>query len=309
MDTDGWAYWAQPLAGNTATGLLLSEIDLANQPTGDWYYAINPKAQTVTADDLAMFSDGTANAQHLLNLVSGNIPVTAAYFPDPAFLSYVETNFDLDHNGVLSPAERDTVTSIQDVGTTTEPIAITSIAGIEYFPNLTDLSVQFAPGLTSVDLSRNTALKTLNLRADGLTALDVSNNTALTHLTCNVNYIQSLDLSHNPELTYLYAPCNHLASIDLSKNTQLTDLDVRYSQLATLDLSNNKALVSLLCSANLLTSLNLSGIPGLSNGSGLADGANLTYASQGGTYTSSLNKVLYDTGAPAYTLTTSDITW
>ena len=53
-DTDGWAYWSQPIAPKTATGLLLDKIEMKNEatPTDEWYYAINAVAQFITADDL-----------------------------------------------------------------------------------------------------------------------------------------------------------------------------------------------------------------------------------------------------------------
>lgn len=94
-DTDGWAYWAQPIESGEATGLLLDEIVHANPPSDSWYYGINVVGQFVTADDIG-FLNGTgfydtdagaaptANAELLLETITGtNIPsskvtVTAA---------------------------------------------------------------------------------------------------------------------------------------------------------------------------------------------------------------------------------------
>lgn len=53
-DTDGWAYWSKPIQPGTATGLLLSEIELSKSPQEDWYYGINVVAQFVTADDVGI---------------------------------------------------------------------------------------------------------------------------------------------------------------------------------------------------------------------------------------------------------------
>jgi hypothetical protein len=50
-DTDGWAYWAQPIEPGTATGLLLDGIELSKKPGQSWYYSINVVAQFVTVDD------------------------------------------------------------------------------------------------------------------------------------------------------------------------------------------------------------------------------------------------------------------
>ena len=50
-DTDGWAYWAQPIKPGAATGLLLDEVKLTNKPDDDYYYAINATAQFCTETD------------------------------------------------------------------------------------------------------------------------------------------------------------------------------------------------------------------------------------------------------------------
>ena len=82
-DTDGWAYWAEPIIPGEATGLLLDEIELQKSLT-DWYYAIHVTAQFATADDLGsktdsdgFFQDGvTDDAFLLLSKISGNSIVT-----------------------------------------------------------------------------------------------------------------------------------------------------------------------------------------------------------------------------------------
>lgn len=50
-DTDGWAYWAQPLAPQTATALLLDGIKTELEPNADWYYSINVVAQIASKGD------------------------------------------------------------------------------------------------------------------------------------------------------------------------------------------------------------------------------------------------------------------
>lgn len=90
-DTDGWAYWANPIDPDTATGLLLDGINRTEQIINDdWYYAINVVAQFVTYDDLGQedntgfydTSDGstvpTANALDLLNRIGVKVTYTVA---------------------------------------------------------------------------------------------------------------------------------------------------------------------------------------------------------------------------------------
>ena len=112
--------------------------------------------------------------------------------------------------------------------------------------------------LTSLDLSNNTALTELYCNSNQLTSLDLSNNTALTELSCYFNQLTSLDVSHCTMLTYLNCTSNQLTSLDVSHCTMLTYLNCASNQLTSLDLSNNTALTELNCGSNQLTSLDLS---------------------------------------------------
>ena len=96
-----------------------------------------------------------------------------------------------------------------------------------------------------------------------LTSLDVSKNTALISLHCENNQLTSLDVSKNTALTELYCYNNQLTSLDVSKNTALTELSCTENQLISLDVSKNTALESLWCYGNQLTSLDVSGCTAL----------------------------------------------
>ena len=81
-DSDGWAYWANPIEPGTATGLLLDGIELIDPPSDSYYYGINVVGQFVTADDIG-YLNGTgfydrsagrvpsANAENLLEIITG----------------------------------------------------------------------------------------------------------------------------------------------------------------------------------------------------------------------------------------------
>ena len=81
-DSDGWAYWAQPIKPGETTGLLLNGIKPQKQPDEEWYYAINVVGQFATAgdwgskdDSTGFYEDGmTADGEHLLNKVSDRLP-------------------------------------------------------------------------------------------------------------------------------------------------------------------------------------------------------------------------------------------
>ena len=106
---------------------------------------------------------------------------------------------------------------------------------------------------TSLDVSRNTALTRLDVGGTQLTSLDVSNNTALTILIVSNAQLASLDVSRNTSLTELYIIGTQLTNLDVSRNTALTVLYILGTQLTSLDVSNNTALDGLRVENNQLT--------------------------------------------------------
>ena len=174
-------------------------------------------------------------------------------FPDEIFRSYVLNNFDTNRNGIISEEEALNIKKI-DVANK----QISSLEGIQYFPNLDYLSCN-GNQLTSLDVSGCTALTCLNCYSNALTSLDVSKNTALTELRCDHNSeLTSLNISKNTSLTYLNCEYNHLTSLDVSGCTALTRLNCYNNALTSLDVTKNTALTMLYCSGNPLTSLDVS---------------------------------------------------
>ena len=112
--------------------------------------------------------------------------------------------------------------------------------------------------LTSLDVSKCTALADLHCRDNQLTSLNVSKNTALTELSCWNNQLTSLNVSGCAALTWLCCSNNHLTSLDISKCTALTYLSCYSNQLTSLNVSKNTALTELSCWNNQLTSLDVS---------------------------------------------------
>ena len=146
------------------------------------------------------------------------IAIDATNFPDENFRAIVAgTDIDTNSDGKLSEKEIAAVTGL-DVSEKN----IASLKGIEFFTELIEL---YCDGnqLTSLDVSKNTALKYLYCENNQLTSLDVSKNSALTKLYCWNNQLKSLD-TNNPALQYLYCYENQLTSLDVSKNTALKSL-------------------------------------------------------------------------------------
>ena len=102
-------------------------------------------------------------------------------FPDENFRDYVSQNFDNNSNQFLSDKEILAVTKIDVSGK-----GITSMKGLEYFTELTELYCQIN-NLTELGVSNCTKLITLSCSDNGLTALDVSKSTELTLLSCYGN--------------------------------------------------------------------------------------------------------------------------
>ncbi|UHR02678.1 hypothetical protein LV469_08585 [Peptoniphilus sp. GNH] len=196
----------------------------------------------------------------ILTYADDGVKIDEANFPDEIFRWYVSW-FDKDKDGTLSQKELDAVQkmdlSFYNFHTYRE-LDIKNLKGIEYFKNLKKLQCVNNNNLTSLDLSKNTALTELICIGTKLTSLDLSNNTALTKLDCYENQLSSLVLGENKVLTELDCYNNQLTSLDLSKNTALTELNCYNNQLTSINLSENTSLTKLACFNNQLTSLDLS---------------------------------------------------
>ena len=203
---------------------------------------------------------------------AADVAIDEANFPDANFRTYV-ASFDKDNNKHLTSAE---LAAVEYMALYNKSIG--DLTGIEHFTDLTELDCR-RNQLTSLNLSKNTALEVLNCNNNPLTSLvlggntaltklsctnnqltslDLSKNTALEELDCGDNQLTSLDVSANTALKQLYCMNNPLTALDVSKNTSLTDLNCINTQRASLDVSANTALTSLLCGENQLTSLDVS---------------------------------------------------
>lgn len=160
---------------------------------------------------------------------------------------------------------------------------VADLTGIQDFAALENLSCSniYAASvikLTTIDVSKNIALKVLDVSFNKLATLDVSKNTALETLKLSDNSLSSLDVSNLSALTLLYTDRNplttlnvtkntllkqlsfsgNITSIDVSKNTALTILYGYNGKLTSLDVSKNTALETLWVNNNQLTSIDVS---------------------------------------------------
>lgn len=190
-----------------------------------------------------------------VEVINGNIQ-----FPDPNFKTallkpqkgiIIDTNDD----GEISVDEAKVVSIIR-IGGEGNTDNISDISGIEFFTSLSELRCSFSK-LTSIDVSANTALISLNIEQNQITALDISKNVNLTTLTCSGNQIATLDVSSNTALNRLYCHNNQLTQLDISKNIELTNLLCMDNQLTDLDIISNNKLSQFWCYNNQLATLSM----------------------------------------------------
>lgn len=149
------------------------------------------------------------------------------FFAFAQFTSIPDSNFEkaLIDLGIDSGVIDGKVLTANVSGITSLDIAadnITNLTGIQDFISLTSLECS-RNILTSLDVTKNTALKLLNCWGNNLTSLDLSKNISLTYLSCYQNQLTSLDVSKNPLMSQLYCSWNKLSSLNL-KNGNNKDL-------------------------------------------------------------------------------------
>ena len=168
-------------------------------------------------------SDSWDNTTTDMNLV---------FIPDPAFRQFCIDNGYADAGGCLLPDKAAAATGLLDVSN----MGISSLAGIEYFTNITGLYCSNNL-LTELNVKANTQLTRLDCYFNQLTELDISKNTQLTTLDCTVNKLAKLDVSENTQLTKLECNNNQLTELDVSENTLLTELECNNNRISELDAS------------------------------------------------------------------------
>ncbi|MFR9669187.1 MAG: hypothetical protein SNJ33_05475 [Rikenellaceae bacterium] len=212
--------------------------------------------------DIANYTNFSADSSATYVVIGEEkVEVVNIEIPDAVFKAHLVEYYDTNSDGEINSVEALAVTAI---GVSTDNIE--SVVGLEAFTNLTTLVLsgtrqwdsstsQYVGNgkLTTLDVSANTALRSLSCSYNQLTALDVSTKTELTHLYCSYNQITALDLSASTELTALWCFENQLTALDLPASTTLTTLYCQYNQITTLDVSAKTALAALDCSYNQIT--------------------------------------------------------
>lgn len=108
-----------------------------------------------------------------------------------------------------------------------------------------------------LDLSNQTALKSLRCHNNQLTILDVSNSVLMENLICFENQIGVLNVSNMPNLVNLNCDSNNIQVLDLDNKIHLNSVYCSNNLLTTLSISNANLLNQIACANNLLQTLNI----------------------------------------------------
>lgn len=139
---------------------------------------------------------------------------------------------------------------------------ISDLTGIEDFVALVELIAPFN-NLTSIDVSQNTNLESLNLSESSISSIDLSNNTNLKELNMIGNGLGSIDFSQNSLLESFFGENNNLIALDVSNNPNLIDLLIGENFIDSIDVSQNSLLELLDIDNNNITSINVTQNPSL----------------------------------------------
>lgn len=117
------------------------------------------------------------------------------------------------------------------------------------------LNLQFNQ-LESINLTENLNLEQLSVGSNyNISTLDVTQNTLLNSLNCGSNNLSSIDLSNNTKLNHLSVYSNNLSNLDVTNNGKLYRLEAMGNDLSSLNLANNIWLNTLRCEGNKLSSI------------------------------------------------------
>ena len=170
----------------------------------------------------------------------------STYFPDANFRSYL---LGLYSKGYITTSDVNSRTSMSPSGK-----YILTLQGIGYFNKLTTLDCS-SNGISALDLSALTQLKTLNASSNTLTSINLPSS------------LETLNLSNNKKFT-TFNMCyqSALKSVDLSGCTSVTSVSMyNNTAMTTLNVSNCSALTTLNCYNDKLSSLSLSGCSALTS--------------------------------------------
>ncbi len=189
---------------------------------------------------------------------SEDVPVDEQHFPDKNFRRAASL-YDKNKDGALSADEIEKVKTLDLL-----QCGIENLKGVEYFYALETLNLD-QNMLTSLDLSANSALKTLNAYLNHIKEVKLPQDSKLISANLSYNfYLSDLDVSSCSDLEYLNCEGNGMATLNVTGCTKLNELNCSINSIRKLDLTSNKDLNKINCSGNKISELDLKNNPKLS---------------------------------------------
>ena len=214
-----------------------------------YYVRVQPRASyaDVSANDVKVTMKDITDPAAVVTIDSSN-------FPDPVFRDYVDKNFDVRNDGVLS---RDEVKAARTIELGNK--GISSLKGIEYLTELETLKC-YNNDLESLDLTKNTKLIFLNCSGNNqMTSLKIDNCTELVTLyLSNCPKVTKLELSACRKLLTIICGKSGLEKLDLTGLAVLEDVDCQKCNLSELTLKGCSRLIDLNCQDNYITAIDAS---------------------------------------------------
>ncbi|WP_299438612.1 M4 family metallopeptidase [uncultured Aquimarina sp.] len=214
----------------------LSSLNLKNGTNTDviFFRVLNtPSLSCILVDDAAW---STTNWNDIDATASfSNTYCRYTYVPDDNFESFLVSFDDNPGDNYIPTARIEGITGLSILGSS--GIVIADLTGIEDFTALRSLSMKDHT-FTTVDLSSNVNLKTIDFENIPLADLTISANINLESIQLDNTAITSLDVSNNLLLEELYCTNTGLAGLDLSLNTALKVVEVQNNDLVSLNIKN-----------------------------------------------------------------------
>ncbi|MDE6475921.1 MAG: MBG domain-containing protein [Erysipelotrichaceae bacterium] len=192
----------------------------------------------------------------------GNIVINRTNFPDDGFRNYIKNFFGKSENDTLSETERNRLTSIEARGTQENPRTdIRSLEGIQYFPKLVSLNLQYQTELKgNLDLRQHTLLQIIDLSQTKIDDINIDGLTNLTFFDIAETNIpaREFDFTLNKSMRKIYLYKTEVTSIKIAGLQELVHLDCANTNVSTLDVREFKKLHTLICSDTNITELDVS---------------------------------------------------
>ncbi|WP_035646302.1 T9SS type A sorting domain-containing protein [Flavobacterium sp. ASV13] len=232
-----------------------NNVNMQNMSAGN--FTKNPNLLCIQVDDATFSKDKWIAKDDFVTYSSD------ACAPNYQYTAIPDQNFErslislgLDSGTVDGKVLTSNISKIKSLTTSGTPDKITDLTGIQDFVALETFTCT-NQGVTTIDLSKNTKLKAIQISKNSLTTLDISKNTALQNIDCSFNNLTELNVSNNTLLTKLYINNNQIKTIDVSKIKLLEDLEAGSNQLTNIDVTSNLALKQLSTYGNKIPTINV----------------------------------------------------